>query len=111
MARPLIWSADARADLNEIEAYIAASSPDNASRVVEKIREAANKQVDFPYSARIIPEFQDANRREIFVYQYRLMYRIESLRIRVLRVVHGKRLLRNVSGNFEESGQEDYRAA
>jgi toxin ParE1/3/4 len=111
MARALIWSAEARADLKEIEAYIDANSSGQARRVVAKIREAVNKQPDFPYSARMIPEFQDPNRREIFVYQYRLMYRIQPHRIRVLRVVHGRRLLKNVPGRFEERSQADYSAA
>jgi toxin ParE1/3/4 len=111
MARTLIWSAGARADLNDIEAYIAANSPVNARRVVDRIREAANKQRDFPYSARMVPELHDPNRREIFVHQYRVMYRVTPGRIEVLRVVHGRRLLKNVPGSFEESAQADYRAA
>jgi addiction module RelE/StbE family toxin len=111
MARAVIWSPEARADLREIEAYIASNSPMNARRVIEKIRDAANNQLDFPYSARTIPEFQDPNRRETFVYEYRLMYRIEDDCIRVLRVVHGRRLLKNVPGSFEEVAQEPYQAA
>ena len=111
MARALIWSEDSQADIDEIEAYVALSAPSNARRVVERIRNAANKQLDFPYAARIIPEFQDPDRCEIFVYQYRLMYRIEAHRLRVLRVVHGRRLLKNVPGSFEESAQADYSAA
>jgi plasmid stabilization system protein ParE len=47
MARALIWSAEARADLKEIQAYIDANSSGQARRVVAKIREAANKQLDF----------------------------------------------------------------
>jgi hypothetical protein len=39
------------------------------------------------------------------------MYRVEDDRIRVLRVVHGRRLLRNVPGSFEEAPQETYSAA
>jgi plasmid stabilization system protein ParE len=111
MARAVIWSPGARADLREIEAYIASRSPLNAQRVIEKIRETANKQRDFPYAARMIPEFQDPNRREIFVYQYRLMFRVEPDCVYVLRVVHGRRLLGNVPGSFEEPPQEAYHAA
>jgi hypothetical protein len=42
---------------------------------------------------------------------HRLMYRIEDEKIRILRVIHGRRLLKNVPGNFEEPGQETYQAA
>lgn len=44
--------------------------------------------------------------RETFVYEYRLMYRVEPTRIVVLRVVHGRRLISNVPGSFEESPKE-----
>jgi plasmid stabilization system protein ParE len=46
-------------DLDEIETYIAKQSPLNARKVVERMWEAARKQCDFPYSARMIPEFGD----------------------------------------------------
>jgi toxin ParE1/3/4 len=111
MARAVIWSPEARADLREIEAYIAITSPANARRVIERIREAATNRRDFPYSARMIPEFQDPERRETFVYQYRVMYRVEDDHIRIIRVVHGRRLLKNVPGSFEEPPQETYSAA
>ena len=111
MARAVIWSPAARVDLREIEAYISSRSPFNARRFIEKFREAADKQQDFHYSARMIPEFQDPTRRETFVYQWRLMFRVEDDHIRILRVVHGRRLLSNVSGSFEEMAQEAYSAA
>jgi toxin ParE1/3/4 len=111
MARTVAWSAEANADLDQIEAYIALRSPSGARRVLDRIREAADKLCDFPYSARMIPEFQDPDRRETFIYEYRLMYCVEANRIRILRVVHGRRLLKNVPGSFEESAQEPYQAA
>jgi plasmid stabilization system protein ParE len=111
MARSIIWSPDARADLREIEADIAVSSPRNARRVIERIQEAATKLVDFPHAARMVPELQDPDRRETFVHDYRLMYRVEAGTISILRVVHGRRLMKNVPGRFEEPGQETYRAA
>ena len=71
----------------------------------------AIKLADFPFSARMIPEFQDPDRRETFVYEYRLMYRVEDDRIRILRVVHGRRLLKNVPGSFEEARRKPTSAA
>jgi hypothetical protein len=38
------------------------------------------------------------------------MFRVEPARIEVLRVVHGRRLLSNVPGSFEEAPQADYNA-
>jgi plasmid stabilization system protein ParE len=98
-------------DIASIREYVARDSPANAKKVVAAIEQAADRLVDFPYAFPMIPEFQDPERRETFVYQYRLMYRIEPDRIRILRVVHGRRLLGNVPGSFQEAPQETYGAA
>jgi plasmid stabilization system protein ParE len=112
MARQVIWSAGAEADITEIGSSLEqVASPAVATSVVTKIRAAAFTVVDFPYAFRMVPEFQDREGRETFVYQYRVMYRVESDSVRILRVVHGRRLLKNVSGSFEEQQQEAYSAA
>jgi plasmid stabilization system protein ParE len=111
MARQIIWSLGAEADIADIGSYLERiASPAVATSVVTKIRAAAFKVVDFPYACRMIPEFLDPDRRETFVYAYPLMYRVEPDCIRILRVVHGRRLLGNVPGSFEES-QAEYQAA
>ena len=111
MARRVAWRKQARSDIASIKEYIARSSPANAKKVVAAIEQAADRLADFPRAFRIIPEFQDPDRRETFVYQYRLMYRVEDNRIRILRVVHGRRLLKNIPGSFEEPERETYIAA
>ncbi len=111
MVRKVIWSDDAISDMAEIKDYISRDSPINAQRVVATIEGAADRLVDFPHAFRMIPEFHDPDRRETFVYQYRLMYCVEEERVRILRVVHGRRLLKNVPGSFEEPPQEQYQAA
>jgi len=112
MAREIAWMPEAEADIAEIGSYLErVASPAVATSVVTKIRAAALRVVEFPYAFRMIPEFQDRERRETFVYQYRVMYRVEPDCIRVLRVVHGRRLLENVPGSFEEPPQETYSAA
>jgi plasmid stabilization system protein ParE len=111
MARRLAWRAQARSDIAAIRKYIARDSPANAKKVVAAIGQAADRLVAFPYAFRMIPEFQDPDRRETFVHEYRLMYRVEPDVVRILRVVHGRRLLENVPGSFEEPPQEAYSAA
>jgi plasmid stabilization system protein ParE len=102
----------AEADIAEIGSYLErVASLAVATSVVTKIRATALRVVDFPYAFRMIPEFQDPNRRETFVYEYRLMCRVEPTHIEILRVVHGRRLLSNVPGSFEESPQEAYATA
>ena len=111
MARRIAWREQAREDIAEIKEFIARDSPSNAKKVVAAIEKAADGLVDFPYRFRMIPEFADPDRRETFVYEYRLMYRIEPGIVRILRVIHGRRLLSNVPGSFEEPRQEKYSAA
>ena len=111
MARRLRWRRQARADIAAIRAYIALSSPANAKKVVAEIERVADGLVHFPYANRMVPELQDPQRRETFVYAYRLMYRVEAGCVRILRVVHGRRLLVNVPGGFEEAPQAAYKAA
>src|SRR5262245_10770794 len=81
MEYALIWSDAALADLDQIEAYIAARSPMNARRVVERFFKISRDQCHFPFSAQMIPEFNDPTRRETFVYEYRLMFCVEGDRI------------------------------
>jgi hypothetical protein len=42
-----------------------------------------------------VPEFDDVNLRERFVYSYRVIYRIEANIVTIAAVVHGKRMLLN----------------
>src|SRR5215510_14528563 len=103
MARAVMWTRAARADVREIRAHIAVGSPSAARHVTGRIQEALRSCRDFPYGCRLIPEFNDPQRRETFAYAYRVTYRVEPHCIRVLRVVHGQRLLKNIPGSFEES--------
>ena len=40
---------------------------------------------------RVVPELADPTIREVFVFRYRLMYRIETERVTILAFVHGAR--------------------
>jgi len=46
-----------------------------------------------PWSGRIVPEFNDPLYREIFVYSYRVIYRVQDDEVRILYVLHGAMLL------------------
>ena len=47
----------------------------------------------FPFAGRVVPELDDTNTRERFVYSYRIIYRIEETMVTVAAVIHGKGLL------------------
>lgn len=112
MARQVEWSDEALADVADIVSYIEQQSPDNARRVLHAINDAALSLVSFPLAHRVVPEWQDQERRETFVHRWRLMYRILPDRIRIVGVIHGSRLLSNIDGrSFQEAGQAEYQVA
>ena len=97
------WSPEATEDLESIAEYITRDSEFYARAVVTKILSVSRTIGEFPLIGRIVPEIGDERMRERFVYSYRLVYRIEPERILIVAVIHGKRLLENISGRFESS--------
>ena len=95
MAIELEWSEEALEDIESIATYIEKDSPTYAKSVVSKFFEKAEIVKDFKKAGRKIPEMNDINIREIFVYSYRLIYKIDSNKVLFIAVVHGKRLLEN----------------
>jgi toxin ParE1/3/4 len=89
----VVWSPEAVEDVDAIAAYIARDSVFYAAAVVENMLATAAGLNQFPQAGRIVPELNQTDIRERFVYSYRLIYRIESERVLVTAVMHGKRLL------------------
>jgi plasmid stabilization system protein ParE len=87
----VIWSPSALEDADLIAQYIARDSADRAALFVSRLFEAADRLAGFPDVGRIIPEMNDASRREVFVGPYRLMYRIEGGDVWIVTIVHGAR--------------------
>jgi toxin ParE1/3/4 len=91
MARKVIWADGAVADLDAAADYISKDSPAYAASFVLQSLEAARSLGDLPERGRVVPEFKREDIREIFVFSYRLIYRIEELRVSVLAFIHGRR--------------------
>jgi len=91
MARRVVWSARALADVESIATYIATDSPAYAKIVVKKIVKLTLQLARFPQSGREVPEFQDQSLRELLVYSYRIIYKVETEEIIIASVIHGKR--------------------
>ncbi len=65
-----------------------------ARAVVRRIIEATRQLAHFPDSGRVVPGPKDPAFREIFVYSYRVLYRIrEADDILIVNVIHGKRFI------------------
>lgn len=102
MAEIVEWSPDALLDVEEIAQYIARDSLFYAKTVVEKILNSTRRLIKYPNSGRIVPEFNSPQIREIFVYSYRVIYRIVDDRITVAAVIHGSRLLSNFTQRLDD---------
>ena len=93
MARELIWSPETIEDVEQIATYIERDSAWYAQAVVVRFFAAAESLQELPERGRIVPELRDASIRECFIYSYRLIYKVDSVAVLVLAVVHGHRLL------------------
>ena len=87
----VIWSKPAKKDLKQIFEYIAMDSRFYAKKVVNNIVEKSMSLDLSPRRGRVVPEMNDPEIREIFIYSYRLMYQITPDNIYILGVIHGKR--------------------
>ena len=63
-----MWSPRALDDIDSIASYIARDSAAYASAVVAKIIKSTRTLRRFPFSGRVVPEFEDESLRERFVY-------------------------------------------
>jgi len=95
MAFTLEWSEEALEDIESIATYIEKDSPTYAKSVVSRFFEKAEILQEFSELGRKVPEFNDITIREIFVYSYRLIYKLSKEKILLVAIVHGKRLLEN----------------
>lgn len=92
----LIWSPQAIEDIEAIAEYIARDSTIYAESTVEQIFQAPERLMQFPKLGRIVPEKNDESIREIFIFQYRIIYEILPSEVHILTVVHGKRIIEDL---------------
>lgn len=100
MVARLIWSAEALGDLDAIADYIHRDSPQHARRVVDAALDLAQSVAEQPKIGRIVPELDDPNVRERFLYSYRMLYAITSEQIEIVALIHGRRLPGSVEDRF-----------
>jgi len=93
MAHRVDWSRRALQDLEAIAEYIAADSPAYAGIVVKKVVSQTKMLAQFPCSGRKVPEFDNDDIRELIVYAYRIIYRLQENAVVIAAVIHGKRIL------------------
>jgi len=89
----VFWTEAALSQLQAIHDYIAQTSPDYALRMVDRLTRRSIQIADFPFSGRMVPEYEVNEVREIIESPYRIIYLVDSAqsRVDVLAVVHGSR--------------------
>jgi toxin ParE1/3/4 len=85
------WTLPARDDLKAIYEYIALDSKFYAKKIVREIISLSSTIPDIPERGRIVPETNQEEIRELFIYSYRLIYQISPDLISILAVIHGSR--------------------
>ncbi|BAZ51834.1 plasmid stabilization system protein [Nostoc sp. NIES-4103] len=93
MAYQVVWSSKALEDVEAIATYISRDSSSYTAAVVQKILDVTRQLTDFPFSGRVVPEFNEDTIREKFAYSYRIIYQIRDDTVTIAAVIHGKRLL------------------
>ena len=85
------WTEAARAQLRDIRGFVAGSSPQYATKKVDRLTRRSQQIAKFPRSGRIVPEANDVNIREVLEGPYRIIYHILEDEIDIIAVVHGAR--------------------
>ena len=79
MARKVIWSFEATADLEAIADYIARDSSFYAASFVIEVREASRSLNEFSERGRIVPELSNPFMRELFIKTIVLFIKLKNL--------------------------------
>ena len=89
------FASSAASDLEEIQAYyIKESVPDVGKRIAGEIIAKIERLSDHPLSGRIVPEFNVEHLREIIYSPFRIVYRYDKKRVRIVRIWRSERLLK-----------------
>jgi toxin ParE1/3/4 len=89
----IFWTEAALSQLQAIYDYISQTSTDYASRMIDRLTKRSIQIAKFPYSGRMVPEYDLNEIREVLEWPYRIIYLINTERshVEVLAVVHGAR--------------------
>jgi plasmid stabilization system protein ParE len=89
----IIWSPLAVDRASEIAGYIAQDKPSSARKWIDTVFSKVEQLKSSPEIGRVVPEINDSKFREIIYGNYRIIYRIETKKISILTIRHGKQIL------------------
>ena len=96
MDRTIKWTESATNDLEEVAEFIARDSRFYATTIVKKARKAARSLRVSAERGRVVPESNTSNIRELFLWKYRLIYKVTSHHVFILAFIHGARDLESL---------------
>lgn len=91
----VFWTETAVNHLSSIYNYISQNSPQYAQRLVERLTKRSEQIANFPFSGRLVPEFETEQIREVIEGSYRIIYYIKPEQIDVIAVLHAGRNIEN----------------
>ncbi|MCA2643318.1 MULTISPECIES: type II toxin-antitoxin system RelE/ParE family toxin [unclassified Microcystis] len=91
----VFWTETAVNHLSSIYNYISQNSPQYAQRLVERLTRRSEQIANFPFSGRIVPEFETEQIREVIEGSYRIIYYIKPEQIDVIAVLHAAQNIEN----------------
>jgi toxin ParE1/3/4 len=92
--RKITFAGSAVSDLEGIRSWYADQQvPAVGESLLKEIMAEVERLADFPESGRVVPEFGIADLREIIHPPFRIVYRLDRSRVRIVRIWRGERLL------------------
>ncbi|MFZ4058681.1 MAG: type II toxin-antitoxin system RelE/ParE family toxin [Ferruginibacter sp.] len=90
----ILWTDIAIEDLKSIHDYIVRDSKRYADRYIEKLIGRVDQLEKFPKSGRVVPSINSPSIRELIEGNYRIVYKVSSVKVSILRVHHAARQLK-----------------
>ena len=90
----VVWANAAIDDLQRLREYFAPASARFAEKLMDQLIARTRMLADFPQSGRTVPEFENAQLREVRSGNYRIIYRLEYPdKVEIARIFHSAQLL------------------
>jgi addiction module RelE/StbE family toxin len=90
----VVWTKEARSDLEAIGEYFDRTSPQHAQVVIRKRYDSVERLTEHPKRGRQVPEVDHESLPELIVESYRVVYQIQNERIEIVTVLHSRQDLR-----------------
>lgn len=93
------WAETAQQDLLQIVLYISIDNPENASKILQKIKQKVVELYTMPERGRVVHELKEQGiytYREIVIASWRVIYRISETVVFVLSVIDSRRNMEDI---------------